>query len=195
MPALSKSVAEAAIAGLDLETSNAALAAHWLALWQGDALPARAAFNPSRLKPFLSSLMLFDVVPDVGITVRLAGTGYRHILGAELTGKDWIAEAPESHRAMRLKLFSQIARGAVLAAHRRIAMTVGEDYRSEEILLPFAREASGAHPVLAHVNFKPEQFLKIKSMAQVTGDPLDWKMLPLAQAAEPAQSLLALTER
>jgi hypothetical protein len=58
-------------------------------------------------------------------------------------------------------------------------MTVGDDYVSEEILLPFAPEPGGCSPVLVHVNFKPEHFLKIKSMAQVTGDPIDYKLVPL----------------
>lgn len=179
MHAPNKRAAEDAVAQLELESSNAGLASHWLSLWQGDDLPARAAFHPAKLKPYLASILLFDVVPDQSVRVRLAGTGYRHILGAELTGQDWIAAAPESHRAIRLGLFSAVARGAIIMAHRRIAMTTGADYLSEEILLPFAREASGAHPVLVHVNFKPQQFLQIRSIPQVTGDPLDWKMLPL----------------
>jgi hypothetical protein len=179
MRALTKHAAEDAVAQLELEASNAELAGHWLSLWQGDDLPQRAAFRPAALKPYLPSILLFDVVPDESVTVRLAGTGYRYILGAELTGRDWIAAAPQSHRAMRLGLFSTVARGSVVMAHRRIAMTTGEDYLSEEILLPFAREANGAHPVLVHVNFRPRQFLEIRSLKQVTGDPLDWKMLPL----------------
>jgi hypothetical protein len=179
MHAPNKRAAEDAVAQLDLEASNAALASHWLSLWPGDGLPPRAAFRPAALKPYLPSILLFDVVPDESVTVRLAGTGYRYILGAELTGQDWIAAAPPSHRAMRRGLFSTVARGAIVMAHRRIAMTTGEDFVSEEILLPFAREASGAHPVLVHVNFRPRQFLEIRSIAQVTGDPLDWKMLPL----------------
>ena len=176
----SKATAQAVVAQLDLEETNRALADHWLSLWDADALPARAKFNPALMKPFLTNMLMFSVVPGESVTVRLAGTGYRQILGAELTGQDWIALAPESHRAMRLKLFSTVAAGAVLVAHRLIAMTVGDDYVSEEILLPFAPEAAGSVPVMAHVNFKPEQFIKIKSFAQVTGDPLDYNLVPLA---------------
>ncbi len=172
--------AQDVVAKLDLEESNRALADHWLSLWSGDSLPPRASFNPAKFKSFLSNLIMFNVVPKVGVKVRLAGTGFHHYLDAELTGKDWIALAPESHRATRLKLFSTIARGAILVAHRRIIMTVGDDYISEEILLPFAPEADGSSPVIVHVNFKPEHFLKIKSIAQVTGDPLDYKLESLA---------------
>jgi hypothetical protein len=131
------------------------------------------------MKPFLANIIMFDVVPDRSVTVRLAGTGFRHFLDSELTGGDWIGLAPRSHQATRLNLFSSIARGAILVAHRLVAMTVGADYVSEEILLPFAPEPGGYSPVLVHVNFKPEHFLKIKSIVQVTGDPLDHRLVPL----------------
>ena len=184
MPAFKKTTAQDAIAQFGLEESNRALAEYWLSLWHGDALPPRANLNPAKLKPFLANIIMFNVVPDRSVTVRLAGTGFRHFLNSELTGGDWIASAPKSHRTARLKLFSAIARGAILVAHRLVAMTVGDDYVSEEILLPFAPEPSGSSPLLVHVNFKPEHFLKIKSMAQVTGDPLDFKLVQLATSTK-----------
>ncbi len=168
------------VAALDLETENRALAEHWLSLWQGDALPQRSAFHPAQLKRYLPNILMFNVVPDTSVTVRLAGTRYNHILGAELTGKDWIAAAPEHHRPVRLNLFSTIARGAVMIDHRRVAMSVGDDILVEEILLPFAAEASGVYPVLVHVNLKATQYLKVKSIKQALGDPVDFKLVPLA---------------
>ena len=183
MPSFRKSVAREVIAQFGLEESNRALADHWLTLWDGDALPPRANFNPAKMKPFLRNIIMFNVVPDKSVTVRLAGTAFRHFLDSELSGEDWIALAPKGHRSTRLKLFSSIARGAILVAHRLVKMTVGNDYVSEEILLPFAPESGGSSPVLVHVNFKPEHFLKIRSIAQVTGDPLDSKLVPLAGSA------------
>lgn len=174
----SKRAVENIIAGLDLEQSNRTLADHWLSLWEGDALPPRAKLNPAKLKSFLPGMLLFDVVPDRSITVRLAGTGYRYALQKDPTGTDWIAAAPESHRANRLKAFSTIARGAVLIAHRRIGMLAGEDYISEEILLPFAPDASGVVTVMARVNFGEREFQRIRSVPQVTGEPLDVKIVP-----------------
>jgi hypothetical protein len=182
MASLSLTIARRTVADLDLEESNRALAEHWLSLWVGDALPMRASFNPAHMKPFLASIIMFNVVPGESVIVRLAGTGYRQILGAELTGQDWIALAPQDHRATRLRIFSTVAAGAIAVAHRLIAMTVGDDYVSEEIVLPFGREPGGAVPVLVHVNFKPGQFIKIKSVAQVTADPLDFKLISLAVA-------------
>lgn len=178
-----KRAAVETIAALNLEADNRELAEHWLSLWPGDALPPRAAFHPAHMKPYLPNILLFNVVPDASVTVRLAGTRYNHILGTELTGKDWLAAAPEHYRAVRLNLFNAIARGAVAMDHRLLAMSVGDDIVVEEILLPFAAEANGVCPVLVHVNLKATQYLKIKSIKQVLSDPLDFKLMPLARAA------------
>lgn len=174
----SRSAAQKAIAGLNLEASNRELAEHWLSLWDGDALPPRGTFNPARLKSFLPGIMLFDVVPDRSVKVRLAGTGYRFVLERDPTDEDWIAAAPESHRAARLHSFSVIARGAVLVAHRRVAMLNDGEHISEEILVPFAPDANGVVTLLCRVNFKAEDFRHIKSMPQVLGDPLDVILVP-----------------
>lgn len=181
MSSFSKTDVEEIIAGLNLEQSNRVFAAHWLSLWEADALPPAAQFNPAKLKPFLAGLLKFDVVPDRRVTVKLAGTGYRYVLQKDPTGADWIAAAPESHRATRLKTFSTIARGAILVAHRRVAMLHGEDVISEEIFLPFAPDAEGAVTVLGRVNFTPEQFQRVKSIAQVMGDPLDHVLVPFSK--------------
>ena len=65
-------------------------------------------------------------------------------------------------------------------------MSAGDVIVVVEILLPFAAEPSGVHPVLVHVNLKATQYLKIKSVKQVLSDPLDFKVMPLAQAVEAA---------
>jgi hypothetical protein len=173
-----KPAVERILAELNLESSNRAIADHWLSLWEGDALPLRGKFNPAKLKSCLPGILLFDVVPDRSVTVRLAGTGFRFVLRKDPTGADWIAAAPENHRAARLSAFSTIARGAVLVAHRRVAMLHGDDFISEEIILPFAPEANGVTTLLCRVNFSETHFRRIKSIPQVTGDPLDVKIVP-----------------
>lgn len=114
MRSFSKAAVEKVIAGLNLEESNRLFAAHWLSLWDGDALPPSARFSPAKLKAFLPGLLKFEVVPDTRVIVRLAGTGYSYVLKKDPTGSDWIAAAPEHHRATRLKVFSTIARGAMM---------------------------------------------------------------------------------
>ncbi len=171
------------IAELGLEPANHTLARHWLALWEGNALPRRAALQPARVKDFLPNLLLFDVVPEKSVTVRLAGTRYSHILGTELTGRDWIALAPEHHRPVRLNIFATVARGALLQDHRLLAMAVGDDLVCEEMLLPFAPDANGVQLVMAHVNLRVEQYLKIRSVEHALSDPLDYRLAPLPALA------------
>ncbi|MEJ0026699.1 MAG: PAS domain-containing protein [Rhizomicrobium sp.] len=179
MNGFDRQAAERTIGALHLARSNDGLAARWLALWQGDALPPRAAFRPAHFKSFLPTIVLFNVVAGESVTVRLAGTRYAHILGQEMTGMDWVAAAPPGHRATRLGLYSQIARGAILVGHRRLATTDGEDYVCEEIVLPFAPDANGVTPVLAHAHLPVDRYLKIKSVAQTLGEPLDYAVIAL----------------
>ena len=177
--AFNKDATTRMIAELGLEDANRALADHWLALWRGETLPPRAALSPAKLKPFLPNMLMLDVVPEARVTVRLAGTAVTAALGIELTGQDWIAVAPQSYRPERLRILSKIARGAIGTGHRRIPMALADDYICEEILLPFAPEPSGAHPVLVHVNWKPEYMLRIESPGQAMGSPLDFRVVAL----------------
>ncbi len=181
-----KQAAEQAIEALHLARSNSELAARWLALWQGNALPPRAAFRPANFKIFLPTVVLFNVVPGESVTVRLAGTRYAHILGREVTGMDWLAAATEAHRAARRDAYSRVARGAILFSHRLLHTTDGEDYVCEEIVLPFAPDAQGVTPVLAHANVPMDRYMKIETGAQSMGEPVDFKLVPLAHVSEVA---------
>jgi len=94
----SKNAIETILADVALEEINRAFVEHWLSLWQGNELPARTQLNPAKMKRFLTKMAILDVVPDRGVTVRLAGTGLTAVLEMELSGKDWIALAPEHYR-------------------------------------------------------------------------------------------------
>ena len=184
MNGFDKQAAEQAIDALRLARANGELAARWFALWQDDALPPRARFRPVNFKRFLPNIALFSVVPDRRVTVRLAGTRFAHVLGQDVTGMDWIAAAPEQYRPRRLAVLSQIARGAILIDNRRFATTDGEDYVSEEILLPFAPDANGVVPVLAHADLPVDRFVKVKSLIQVFGEPEDVRVVTLRRVEE-----------
>ena len=172
------------IAGLKLEDANRALAEHWLSLWPGDGLPPRAALNPAKLKSHLPNIVLFNVVPETRVQVRLAGTHVEKIMGATLAGADWIALAGPARAAIRLAMFSVLARGAMLVDHRHAAMAVGGPAVLEEIILPFAPDADGMSLVLAHVNLSAEQYLKIARIKNVLSEPLDHQVVPFARVAE-----------
>ena len=115
------------------------------------------------------------------MTVRLAGTSFAALLGMELTGQDWIALAPENHRASRLGLFKTITAGAFCVATRRIDTGRIDVSRSEEILLPLAADpANGVYSVLCHVDLKEihsgDSFL---SRAETTGAPDAFELIAL----------------
>lgn len=168
-----------AIADTSLEAANRSLAEHWLSLWAGDEIPARKSLRPEKLRAFLPTVLLLDTVPGRSVTVRLAGTTFRRALDTELTGTDWIASAPPDYRETRLRIISQIARGAIGIGHRRVEMCGEDDYVCEEILLPFAADGDGPATVLVHVNWHPEHLSVVRSATQALGNPLDFAVLAL----------------
>jgi hypothetical protein len=180
-PIFDRAATQALIAGLGLTPTNRQVAETWLSLWHGNELPDRRRLNPADLKQNLSHLALFDVVPGVSVTVRLAGTRFGTVLGMELTGQDWLALAPENHRARRLGLFTDIAAGALCVATRYVDTGKVDLNLSEEILLPLAADpVHGVYPVLCHVDWKATHARdKIISRAEVTGAPVSFEMFGL----------------
>jgi hypothetical protein len=177
-----KALAAEAVA--TLTPGNRAVADHWLSLWNDDRLPERRAFSPAALKPYLPRIAIFDVRPQESVTVRLAGTLYTAILGRELTNCDWIAMAQPHYRAERLRIFSEIAAGAMARGTRRLDLTFGETQVVEEVLLPFAPgPGSGSCPVLCHVDLHPGNPASTsRNPDAATGEPLSNQLFPLRAA-------------
>ncbi|MGZ7103783.1 MAG: PAS domain-containing protein [Candidatus Angelobacter sp.] len=176
---MKKFIAEGAIATLGLRDTNNSFANYWLSLWEGDELPGRSKFSPGKIKPLLPFLLVFDVVPDESVTVRLAGTGFRYILGEDITGKDWLAMTRAHHRPTRLGNLSAVARGSVMKAQRRIKMVVGEDRINEEIVLPFAPEKGGTCQVVAHAEWGVDPLTKAADIRNIEDDTRDFRLLPI----------------
>ena len=176
----SKSAVETTLAQTDLEEINRAFAEYWLSLWSNDVLPSRSQLNPSKMKRFLRNLMILDVKPQSMVTVRLAGTAITGALEMELAGKDWVALAPEHYRAERLRILSEIAAGALGVGYRRLDLIHNQELVCEEVILPFAEEASGNTPVVVHFNSQTRR-LPLQSSAQAVGDPLDFRVIKFPQ--------------
>jgi len=174
-----KNASQTAVAELRLEPANAELVRYWFELWPGANLPDRAAFQPAKFKSILPNIVLFSVVPDEGVTVRLAGTRFNQLMGEEMTGKDWLAEGSPDRRAQRFANFCAIARGAVMLGHRRLVAEDGDDVISQEIVLPFAAGADGVHPVLGHSHLSRDDFLRVKKPQRGSGDGQDYQLLEL----------------
>jgi hypothetical protein len=130
------------------------IAEYWLSIWDGDLLPQRGRVEIARIKSLLPGVILFDVVPNKSVKVRLAGTEFWSILKLQLTGGDWLAMTPLKDRAERLRIFSAVARGAIgfnqwgFEIEQR-GMAVGE-----KLLLPLRGNAEDtAIPVLGFVDW------------------------------------------
>jgi hypothetical protein len=175
------------VSDLELSPSNSRLIHHWLSLWNGNALPYRNAIKPADLKMLLPNLIMFDVIPGKSVFIRLAGTNFGFVLGMDLTGKDWIDLAPDEYKSERLRIFSDIAAGAIGRGVRSIEMNAGGSRPSEEILLPFrGDEDGGARLVLAHVDWDVgRDHERIASREQTWGVPLAFEtiQLPMLPAA------------
>jgi PAS domain len=174
MTSFSKRDAERLVAGLILRPASRTLVEYWLSLWAGDALPRRETLRPARMKRYLPNVLLFDVVPEKSVTVRLAGTQIVHAIKTELTGRDWVAMAPPSYRAERLRVFTALARGAIGVGHRRIPTTFNQHYNSEEVLLPFAPEAGGVSPVMCHLDGDADRHAEVYPVSEAIGKPLNF---------------------
>jgi hypothetical protein len=144
------------LAQVDFSERCQHLADYWLSLCRGTALPQRDSIDPARIKPLLPGIIIFEVVPDVSVRVGLSGTDFRAALKVELSGADWIARTPAKDRAERLKVFSEVARGAI--AFNRWCFThdipgVGVAM-CEKLLLPLAaRKEAREIPVLGFVDW------------------------------------------
>jgi hypothetical protein len=169
------------LAEVDLAPANYQLVDYWLSLCSEGRLPERAAVRPGDMKQLLTNLILFDVVPGRSVKVRLAGTAFNFAFGMELKGKDWIRIAPVSHRPRRLRLFSDIAMGAIGRGKRRVEMSPAGSYCFEEVFLPCRADAeTGIYPVVGHMDWNPgREFVKIKSLEQAMGPPLAFEIIPL----------------
>jgi hypothetical protein len=176
---LNKTAAENAIAELGLSAANKSLANYWLSLWRGDALPERSQFRPNKIRALLPNLLMFDVVPDKSVTVRLAGTGLRYILGEDITGRNWLELTRVHHRPTRLRNLSAVARGAVMSARRRVTMVAGDDHINEEIVLPFARDEDGQSQVVAHAVWGLDRGTLATDIRNIEDDTSNFRLVPI----------------
>ncbi len=130
------------------------IAEYWLSLWYDDNLPARGAINPSQIKDLLPGVILFQVVPNLAVRVRMAGTDFCTLLRRELTGADWLQATPQADRAIRLDVFSDVARGAVGFSQWRFSRPWHGTVSCEKLLLPLAPEPGlPGMPILGFVDW------------------------------------------
>ncbi len=174
-------LAEEAMAALPLDARNRQLTDYWLSLWDGDALPARARFEPARVRDHLPGIMLMEIKPGCYVRARLAGTAVNQAFGIDLTGRDILSLSPPDVRQGRLERNSIVAGGAASFTVRRALSRLGSLVRSQEIQLPFAdMTPDGARLVLFHSSWRPEGAEPgVADVVDTLLPPVDWRIIPL----------------
>jgi hypothetical protein len=183
MSKISKVAAERSLEKLKLSDTNREFAGYWLSLWQGDALPRYDAFNPHRIARLVPNLLAFEALPEKSVVVRKAGREICRVAHQELDGADWITAAPLRGRGLRMRAFTRITEGAIMHVRRRMTMVSGPPRFNEELVLPFAPDADGIHPVLAHADWKLEPALKFHGIAEIEYVTRDHTILTIRRGA------------
>ena len=155
VPLFSHSAATRRIREAVFGKANRRLADYWLALWQGESLPAWERFRMSDIPDLEPGISVFELHPEGVLMCIACGSAVERSLGVDLTGKDWLALSSPDQRASRLAGFTAIASGKVGHAVRYAQHRSGEVHYIEEILLPFAQRSGGATPVLSHIGWRP----------------------------------------
>jgi hypothetical protein len=179
-----QAAAAAALDNLSFGPENLRLARYWLSLWNGDALPLRAAFDPKKAQAHLPGLAIFEVKPDESVRCRLFGSALVTAIGKDITGCDWLAMTKEDQRATRLFRYSSVARGAIARCIRRGIDRSGETILTEEIMLPFGDIAEdGTRLVLYHANWRPVVFERgTAELSEIDGIAAEFQSAPLMAA-------------
>lgn len=132
---------------------NGAVLAELVQLWQSrrgsdGALPARAAFTPEWLKPWLGNILLVEPLQGgADFVIRLYGTKVAEVFGCDMTGRRYSEFPPEHHNVLMtpLRLAMQGHR-PVFSRHRyslqtrtwqweRVAMPLATDGRTVDMLM------------------------------------------------------------
>jgi hypothetical protein len=176
---ITKAAAEIALEKLDLSATNRAFAGYWLSLWQGNELPRLEAFNPDLVRELVPNLIAFDAVPGRHVMVRRAGQETCAIVGETLDGTDWVMRARVRNRKLRMRNFDAITDGAILFARRRLTMVSGPPVFNQELVLPFAGDLDGIHPVVAHTDWKIDRTRRLNGIAEIEHLARDHRLLPI----------------
>ena len=150
-----RSKALAAFETFRLSGTNAALAVYWLSLWDGAAAPARAAFNPARVRELLPAIALCEMRGDGRAMCRLSGLYLDMAMGGPLRGADMLSLVGGAERQRRAARLSGLVGGGVALSRTRYVVG-GRSFVAETLQLPFFGTAEdGARQYLSHCDWRP----------------------------------------
>jgi hypothetical protein len=135
------------------ETDNIAFAEQWRR-WRGDRLlPRRAALDLGSIRRLLGSVILFELLAEDIVIVKVAGTALREHYGYELTGKNYVELAPPARRATRcFRMWQSATRPCGSRLIREHKVPSGRITHAEVVTLPLEADRDDApRLLLTHV--------------------------------------------
>lgn len=85
-------------------------AIYWRGLEREDLVPRRSSFDPTKIVSLLPSIHIYEVISEIEIVSRLAGTDLAEQMGAELTGRNLLDFYPEDTRAQAGQIMMELTR-------------------------------------------------------------------------------------
>jgi hypothetical protein len=146
----------AALEAFKLTGANAAVAAYWLALWDGDRPPHRGLFNPARVRDMLPAIGFTQVHTDGDNICRLAGRFIDMAFGRPMRGMNLLELVNGDERRLRNARLKTIVDGHLGLSHTRYETEDHATAVAEPLQLPFFGTAEdGSRQYLTHTSWRP----------------------------------------
>ena len=170
-----------AFEAFDLKGTNAAVAAYWLSLWDGDKPPSRSAFNPARIRDFLPAIALMQVQENKDTVCRLAGGVIDLAFGAPMRGVNVLTLVDAEERKLRSERLCAVVAGHVGISHTRYETPDHVAAIAETIQLPFfGTMEDGSCQYLTHTNWRPgPSDIYKRQRTRYSGQPDEYRALSL----------------
>ncbi len=181
MRAWSYSKAVAAIEQLAPTGTNLRLACYWLSLWDGEAPPRRASFNPGRIAEILPGMVLNELHANGTPMCRLAGTAIDRALGHAVTGTNLLECLPDDMKEIRRARTAAVVEGGIAISRTSYTTRTGQRGVVESLQLPFqGRCESGSRQYIGHINWRPAMGFATESKPGLgLGLPESYAALPI----------------
>jgi len=141
----------------------AAVVAHWAGVRAGQAVPARAAIDPTCIRDSLSIVWMIERGADGRYRYRLAGESISRTHGGIGRGSDpAVLFAPSDLAMFRCRWELVLNRPCVVRAHGNVALREGRAAAVERIMVPLRDDAGGINVLLGATNYAPPPLLEVQ---------------------------------
>ena len=129
---------------------------HWLALRQADAVPHRAAVDPTKFQESLDMVWLMERHADGRYRYRLAGQTISDMHGGIRRGSDTASLfSPESLEMFRPRWEAVLDQGQLVRAEGVVFLAEGQEIsRVERLMLPLRADNGGVSVILGATSYE-----------------------------------------